>query len=295
MIHSMTGFGREEKLINNKKIVIEIRTLNSKGLDINLRVHESFSFIGEYLRKSVKEKLIKGKVDIILDVEDTNENLQIDVEDTNEDLQIPFNKSKIKAYLKELRKDFKIDESQIISNLLSGNSYVNSNINFNKSEEKKIKILLDKVIQKQLKYRKIEGKAIGDDLNKSISKINSYITKTISIESNRVEDKKKKFKSYFNELNEKFDKSRLEQEMIYYIEKWDINEEIIRLKHHLKFFSSEMKNKEIKGKKLSFICQEIGREINTIGSKANNFEIQSLVVNMKEELEKIKENILNIL
>ena len=284
MIHSMTGFGREEKLINNKKIVIEIRTLNSKGLDINLKVHDSFSFIGEYLRKSIKEKLIKGKVDVV-----------IDIEDTTEALQIPFNKSKIKSYLKELRKDFKIDESQIISNLLSGNTYVNSNITFTKSEEKKIKILLDKVIQKQLKYRKIEGKAIGDDLSKSISKINSYITKTISLESNRVEDKKKKFKSYFNELNEKFDKSRLEQEMIYYIEKLDINEEIIRLKHHLKFFSLEMKNKEIKGKKLSFICQEIGREINTIGSKANNFEIQSLVVNMKEELEKIKENILNIL
>ena len=280
----MTGFGREEKLINNKKIVIEIRTLNSKGLDINLKVHDSFSFIGEYLRKSIKEKLIKGKVDVI-----------IDIEDTNEDLQIPFNKSKIKSYLKELRKDFKIDESQIISNLLSGNTYVNSNITFTKSEEKKIKILLDKVIQKQLKYRKIEGKAIGYDLSKSVSKINSYITKTISIKSNRVEEKKKKFKSYFNELNEKFDKSRLEQEMIYYIEKLDINEEIIRLKHHLKFFSLEMKNKEIKGKKLSFICQEIGREINTIGSKANNFEIQSLVVNMKEELEKIKENILNIL
>lgn len=280
----MTGFGREEKLINNKKIVIEIRTLNSKGLDINLKVHDSFSFIGEYLRKSIKEKLIKGKVDVV-----------IDIEDTTEALQIPFNKSKIKSYLKELRKDFKIDESQIISNLLSGNTYVNSNITFTKSEEKKIKILLDKVIQKQLKYRKIEGKAIGNDLSKSVSKINSYITKTISLESNRVEDKKKKFKSYFNELNEKFDKSRLEQEMIYYIEKLDINEEIIRLKHHLKFFSLEMKNKEIKGKKLSFICQEIGREINTIGSKANNFEIQSLVVNMKEELEKIKENILNIL
>ena len=284
MIHSMTGFGREEKLINNKKIVIEIRTLNSKGLDINLKVHDSFSFIGEYLRKSVKEKLIKGKVDIILDIEDTNE-----------DIQIPFNKSKIKSYLRELRKDFKIDESQIISNLISGNNYVNSNITFNKSEEKKIKILLDKVIQNQLKYRKIEGKAIGDDLKKSVSKINSYINKIVSIESSRIKEKKKKFKSYFNELNEKFDKSRLEQEMIYYIEKLDINEEIIRLKHHLKFFSSEMKNKEIKGKKLSFISQEIGREINTIGSKANNFEIQTLVVNMKEELEKIKENILNIL
>ncbi|MBT3684503.1 MAG: DUF1732 domain-containing protein [Cryomorphaceae bacterium] len=284
MIHSMTGFGREEKLINDKKIVIEIRTLNSKGLDINLKVHDSFSFIGEYLRKSIKEKLIKGKVDVILDIENTNE-----------DLLIPFNKSKIKTYLKELRKDFKIDESQIISNLLMGNSYVNSNITFNRGEEKNIKILLDKVIQKQLKYRRIEGKAIGDDLKKSISKINSYLNKVVSSESNRIKDKKKKIKSHFNELNEKYDKSRLEQEIIYYIEKLDINEEIIRLKHHLKFFSSEMKNKEIKGKKLSFISQEIGREINTIGSKANNFEIQSMVVNMKEELEKIKENVLNIL
>ena len=284
MIHSMTGFGREEKLINDKKIVIEIRTLNSKGLDINLKVHDSFSFIGEYLRKSVKEKLIKGKVDIILDIEDTNE-----------DLLLPFNKLKIKAYIKELRKDFKIDESQIISNLLTGNSYVKSNITFNKSEEKKIKILLDKVIQKQLRYRRIEGEALGKDLEKSLSKINSYINKVVSVEVNRIKDKKNKFKSYFNELNEKYDKSRLEQEIIYYIEKLDINEEIIRLQHHLKFFSSEMKKKEIKGKKLSFISQEIGREINTIGSKANNFEIQSMVVNMKEELEKIKENILNIL
>lgn len=280
----MTGFGREEKLINDKKIVIEIRTLNSKGLDINLKVHDSFSFIGEYLRKSVKEKLIKGKVDIILDIEDTNE-----------DLLLPFNKSKIKAYIKELRKDFKIDESQIISNLLTGNSYVKSNITFNKSEEKKIKILLDKVIQKQLRYRRIEGEALGKDLEKSLSKINSYINKVVSVEVNRIKDKKNKFKAYFNELNEKYDKSRLEQEIIYYIEKLDINEEIIRLQHHLKFFSSEMKKKEIKGKKLSFISQEIGREINTIGSKANNFEIQSMVVNMKEELERIKENVLNIL
>ena len=280
----MTGFGREEKLINDKKIVIEIRTLNSKGLDINLKVHDSFSFIGEYLRKSVKEKLIKGKVDVILDIEDTNE-----------DLILPFNKSKIKAYIKELRKDFKIDESQIISNLLTGNSYVKSNITFNKREEKKIKILLDKVIQKQLRYRRIEGEALGKDLEKSLSKINSYINKVVSVEVNRIKDKKNKFKSYFNELNEKYDKSRLEQEIIYYIEKLDINEEIIRLQHHLKFFSSEMKKKEIKGKKLSFISQEIGREINTIGSKANNFEIQSMVVNMKEELERIKENVLNIL
>ena len=284
MIHSMTGFGREEKLINDKKIVIEVRTLNSKGLDINLKVHESLSFTEDYLRKSIKEKIIKGKVNIVLDIQDMDE-----------DTMIPFNKSKIKSYLKELKKDFKIDESQIISNLLTGSTLINSKITFNRSEEKRIKILLDKVIQKQLKYRRVEGKAIGDDLKKSIVKINSYINKIVSVDSSRIKHKKKKFKSYFNELKEKYDKSRLEQEIIYYIEKLDINEEIIRLQHHLKFFSSEMKKREIKGKKLSFISQEIGREINTIGSKANNFEIQSMVVNMKEELERIKENVLNIL
>ena len=280
----MTGFGREEKLISDKNIVIEIRTLNSKGLDINLKLHNSLSFIELYLRKSIKEKIIKGKVNII-----------IDIEDNNEDNIIPFNKSKIKSYLKELRKDFKIDESQFISDLLTGSTLVNLNIPFKQSDQKKIKVLLDKAIQKQLKYRRIEGKAISDDLKKSISKLNSYISKVISFESKRIVNKKKKIKSYFDELNEKYDKSRLEQELIYYLEKWDINEEIIRLKHHLKFFSTEMKNNEIIGKKLSFISQEIGREVNTIGSKANNFEIQSIVVNMKEELEKIKENVLNIL
>ena len=280
----MTGFGREEKLISDKNIVIEIRTLNSKGLDINLKLHDSLSFIELYLRKSIKEKIIKGKVNII-----------IDVEDNNGDNIIPFSKSKIKSYLKELRKDFKIDESQFISDLLTGSTLVNLNITFKQSDQKKIKVLLDKAIQKQLKYRRIEGKAISDDLKKSVSKLNGYITKVISFESKRIVNKKKKFKSYFDELNEKYDKSRLEQELIYYLEKWDINEEIIRLKHHLKFFSTEMKNNEIIGKKLSFISQEIGREVNTIGSKANNFEIQSIVVNMKEELEKIKENVLNIL
>ena len=280
----MTGFGREEKLINDKNIVIEIRTLNSKGLDVNLKVHDSLSFIELYLRKSIKEKIIKGKVNVILDVEDNNG-----------DNIIPFSKSKIKSYLKELRKDFKIDESQFISDLLTGSTLVNLNITFKQSDQKKIKMLLDKAIQKQLKYRKIEGKAISDDLKKSVSKLNGYITKVISFESKRIVNKKKKIKSYFDELNEKYDKSRLEQELIYYLEKWDINEEIIRLKHHLKFFSTEMKNNEIIGKKLSFISQEIGREVNTIGSKANNFEIQSIVVNMKEELEKIKENVLNIL
>mgnify|MGYP001454084744 FL=1 len=284
MIHSMTGFGRKEKLINKKNIVIEISSLNSKSLDLNLKIDDSISFLHEYLRRSIKEKIIRGKV-----------NVSLNIDDSEEDQFTSFKKTKIKSFLKELKKDFQIDESLIISNLLINKGYLNSKVIFSKSEEKEIKILIDTAIDEQILFRKIEGKAIGIDLKKSVSKIDTYIKKIISIESSRIKDKKEKFKSYFKELEDKFDKSRLEQEIIYYLEKLDINEEIIRLQQHLKFFSSEINIKDIRGKKLSFIAQEIGREINTIGSKANNFKIQNMVINMKEELEKIKENLLNII
>lgn len=280
----MTGFGRKEKLINKKNIVIEISSLNSKSLDLNLKIDDSISFLHEYLRRSIKEKIIRGKV-----------NVSLNIDDSEEDQFTSFKKTKIKAFLKELKKDFQIDESLIISNLLINKGYLNSKVIFSKSEEKEIKILIDTAIDEQILFRKIEGKAIGIDLKKSVSKIDTYIKKIISIESSRIKDKKEKFKSYFKELEDKFDKSRLEQEIIYYLEKLDINEEIIRLQQHLKFFSSEINIKDVRGKKLSFIAQEIGREINTIGSKANNFKIQNMVINMKEELEKIKENLLNII
>ncbi len=284
MILSMTGFGRKEKIINNKKIIIDIRTLNSKNLDINFNLHESFDFIKEYLSRLIKKKIIRGKVDVT-----------INIHDVNKAFEIPFNKSKIKTFIKELKKDFEINESQIISGLLNDKKYSSSNNRFSKTEEKKIKILINKVLEEQIKYRKIEGKAINTDLLKSLKKISSQIKKILAIDSKRIKDKKKKFKNYFSNLNINYDKSRLEQEMIFYIEKFDINEEIIRLEHHLNFMSSEMKSKSVKGKKLSFITQEIGREINTIGSKANNYKIQNAVINMKEELEKMKENIYNIL
>lgn len=280
----MTGFGRKEKLINKKNIVIEISSLNSKSLDLNLKIDDSISFLHEYLRRSIKEKIKRGKV-----------NVSLNIDDSEEDQFTSFKKTKIKSFLKELKKDFQIDESLIISNLLINKGYLNSKVIFSKSEEKEIKILIDTAIDEQILFRKIEGKAIGIDLKKSVSKIDTYIKKIISIESSRIKDKKEKFKSYFKELEDKFDKSRLEQEIIYYLEKLDINEEIIRLQQHLKFFSSEINIKDVRGKKLSFIAQEIGREINTIGSKANNFKIQNMVINMKEELEKIKENLLNII
>ena len=283
MIYSMTGFGKEEKLINNYNVVIEIRSLNSKTLDLNLKIDDSLSFIDEYLRKSINQKIIRGKID-----------MSITINNSNKGLVIPFNKQKVKEYIKELKKDFDINESQIISDLLISEKFQDLEIKLNKNDIKKIKSMVDRSIEKLNNYRIKEGKAIVKDLKKSISRIDSYIKEITSIESSRIRDKKNKIKTYLEELENKFDKSRLEQEIIYYIEKLDINEEIIRLKNHLKFFISEINSEYAQGKKLSFISQEIGREINTIGSKANNFKIQSMVVNMKEENEKIKQNIFNI-
>ena len=279
----MTGFGKKEKLINNYNIVIEIRSLNSKTLDLNLKIDDSLLFIDEYLRKSINQKINRGKIDV-----------SITIKNFNKELVIPFNTRKVKEYIKELKKNFDINESQIISYLFSSDKVIESEIKLNKNDKKKIKLLIDKCIEELNKYRIKEGKAISKDLKRSISKIDSYIKKIISIEPSRIKDKKNKIKTYLEELENKFDKSRLEQEIIYYIEKLDINEEVIRLKNHLKFFISEINSEYAQGKKLSFISQEIGREINTIGSKANNFKIQSIVVNMKEENEKIKQNIFNI-
>ena len=283
MIYSMTGFGKDEKLINNHNVVIEIRSLNSKTLDLNLKIDDPVLFIDEYLRKSINQKIIRGKIDV-----------SITINNSNNGLVIPFNTRKVKEYIKELKKDFDINESQIISSLLSGDKVIESEIKLNKNDKKRIKLMIDKSIEELNKYRIKEGEAISKDLKKSVSKIDNYIKKIISIEPSRIKDKKNKIKTYLEELENKFDKSRLEQEIIYYIEKLDINEEIIRLRNHLKFFISEINSEYAQGKKLSFISQEIGREINTIGSKANNFKIQSMVVNMKEENEKIKQNIFNI-
>ena len=279
----MTGFGKDEKLINNHNVVIEIRSLNSKTLDLNLKIDDPVLFIDEYLRKSINQKIIRGKIDV-----------SITINNSNNGLVIPFNTRKVKGYIKELKKDFDINESQIISSLLSSDKVIESEIKLNKNDKKRVKLMIDKSIEELNKYRIKEGEAISKDLKKSVSKIDNYIKKIISIEPSRIKDKKNKIKTYLEELENKFDKSRLEQEIIYYIEKLDINEEIIRLRNHLKFFISEINSEYAQGKKLSFISQEIGREINTIGSKANNFKIQSMVVNMKEENEKIKQNIFNI-
>ena len=237
MIYSMTGFGKDERLINNHNVVIEIRSLNSKTLDLNLKIDDPVLFIDEYLRKSINQKIIRGKIDV-----------SITINNSNNGLVIPFNTRKVKEYIKELKKDFDINESQIISSLLSSDKVTDSEIKLNKNDKKRVKLMIDKSIEELNKYRIKEGEAISKDLKKSVSKIDNYIKKIISIEPSRIKEKKNKIKTYLEELENKFDKSRLEQEIIYYIEKLDINEEIIRLRNHLKFFISEINSEYAQGK-----------------------------------------------
>ena len=166
MIYSMTGFGKKEKLINNYNIVIELRSLNSKTLDLNLKIDDSLLFIDEYLRKSINQKINRGKIDV-----------SITIKNFNKGLVIPFNTRKVKEYIKELKKNFDINESQIISYLFSSDKVIESEIKLNKNDKKKIKLLIDKCIEELNKYRIKEGKAISKDLKRSISKIDSYIKK----------------------------------------------------------------------------------------------------------------------
>ena len=198
MIYSMTGFGKDEKLINNHNVVIEIRSLNSKTLDLNLKIDDPVLFIDEYLRKSINQKIIRGKIDV-----------SITINNSNNGLVIPFNTQKVKGYIKELKKDFDINESQIISSLLSSDKVIESEIKLNKNDKKRIKLMIDKSIEELNKYRIKEGEAISKDLKKSISKIDNYIKKITSIEPSRIKDKKNKIKTFLEELENKFDKSRL--------------------------------------------------------------------------------------
>ena len=181
MIYSMTGFGKDEKLINNHNVVIEIRSLNSKTLDLNLKIDDPVLFIDEYLRKSINQKIIRGKIDV-----------SITINNSNNGLVIPFNTRKVKEYIKELKKDFNINESQIISSLLSSDKVTDSEIKLNKNDKKRVKLMIDKSIEELNKYRIKEGEAISKDLKKSVSKIDNYIKKIISIEPSRIKEKKNK-------------------------------------------------------------------------------------------------------
>jgi len=285
MIQSMTGYC--SSIISTGKInyTIELKCLNSKYLDLNLKLPYILRKKEFELKKIIGNKLLRGKIELLITNEIKKENKKAVLIREN-----------IKSYINELKKMNSNDSVDLlkIAMTLPG-AYEVSDSDLSKKDYKKIEKEIFSLIENVIKFRKKEGKEICVDLKKKVKIIEKKIQEIKKLESKRIENKKRKIHKEMDKLNLLIDKNRMEQEMIYYIEKFDINEEIIRLNSHLKIFKSELNNKLPIGKKLGFISQEIGREINTLGAKANDPQMQKMVIEMKDNLEKMKENILNIL
>ena len=287
MIKSMTGYASESFIINSTKFVVEIKSVNSKILDLNIRFPHFLKAYENDLRKEISNKLQRGKIEL-------NVNSEIGA---NTD-EISINKEIISNYIRQLKglNDINSDEKDYLKIAMRlPNSYSSKSIDLNTTE---IKNIIDKIsiATKNLSdYRAKEGSEMEKDFRNKISIIKKLLGNIEKIEKYRISKKKTKLLDELKKIDLEIDNNRLEQEMIYYLEKYDINEEIIRLKSNILIFEDALHSNEPVGKKLGFICQEIGREINTIGSKANDANLQKLVIEMKDSLEKIKENILNIL
>ena len=285
MISSMTGFGKSELIQENKTITIEIRTLNSKTIDVNSRLPHRYKELDIILRKKIADSLKRGKID-----------LSIIYKSNEEESNSFINKSIVEGYISQLKNFQGYKESDLLSIAMKLPETLKTEKNEIDEEEKSSLLsLLDKTLFKVISFRDQEGETLFNDFIKRCKLLKTYLGKITNVDNNRKKKIKEKINSEIKKLKVEVDQNRLEQEMIYYIEKLDITEEKIRLKNHISYFIETLNSNTSQGKKLGFICQEMGREINTIGSKANDFEIQKNVVQMKDELEKIKEQLLNIL
>jgi uncharacterized protein (TIGR00255 family) len=288
MIHSMTGFGKVNGIYNNKKVSIEIRSLNSKGLDLTIKLPNSYKELENEIRRIASEKISRGKVDIGVYIES-------DSVESNATINTEIAKRYI-SELKTLNEETGGKEVDFLSIVMKLPDVV---IQQSKELEDVEKLWLIDLVHEatnQLShFRAIEGQALYKDLVSRIEEIRLLLEEVKHYETERLQTVRDRILKGFNELkNIQIDENRLEQEMIFYMEKLDISEEKTRLANHLDYFLTSM-NELSTGKKLGFIAQEIGREINTLGSKSNHAEMQKCVVNMKDSLEKIKEQLLNIL
>lgn len=287
----MTGYGSSQYNSGDKSINVELRSLNSKGLDLNPRIPSALKPYEIELRNLLSELLVRGKVDCTI---------KIDYLPGASPVQI--NKTLLKSYLKELTL---IAEEQAVAtpDLLAIAMRIPNVIDteedvIEENEWKGLKEALIKSADQLKSFRKDEGSKLKDDLLKRIDLIAALLKNIEDKEKHRIDKIKNRLTEQLKAIQSEasFDKNRLEQEMIYFLEKLDVTEEIVRLKTHCNYFTETIENKDVeKGKKLGFIAQEVGREINTIGSKASDAEMQKLVVQMKDELEKIKEQLNNVL
>ncbi len=290
MIRSMTGFGKATGSAGSNMISVEVKSLNSKFLELNLRLPTVYKDKDLELRNEISKNVERGKVDFIVTIE-----------------QVPgarksvFNKEMIKTYFDDfgsLKKELKLSSDDYLNIIMRLPNVLNlEKTEADPKEWKTIETLSRKALKEFNEFRAKEGKALQKDFEMRVNAIKENLKKIEKIEPDRIKSIKERINKGLDGLDESVmvDKNRFEQELVYYIEKIDISEEKVRLRSHLSFFMDTLKEADSNGKKLGFIIQEIGREINTIGSKANDALIQRNVVVMKDELEKMKEQAANII
>lgn len=286
MIQSMTGFGKATLQLPTKKITIEIKSLNSKGLDLNTRMPSVFREMELGLRNQLSLRLERGKIDFSLYIEATGE-------ETSSKLNVPI----IKGYINQMKAVIpNADETELMKMAVRmPDALKTERDEIDETEWKQIQTVIDDALDNIAQFRKDEGVSLEKEFLHRIANIMTLMNNAVSYDAERVETVKTRLRTALDELKENVDENRFEQELIFYLEKYDITEEKVRLENHLNYFIETLAGTEANGRKLGFITQEMGREINTMGSKSNHTEMQKLVVMMKDELEKIKEQVLNVL
>jgi uncharacterized protein (TIGR00255 family) len=288
MIQSMTGYGKAVLQLPTKKVTIEIKSLNSKNLDLNVRIPSYYKEKELAVRKKLASALVRGKIDF-----------SIYVEMTSDETSTKVNKSVVKKYVAQLRSTLNIDSVEDVELLKMAirmpDALATEREELDENEWTLINKNIDIAITEIVQYRIDEAASLEVDFRERIANINTYLDEVKALDSDRVENVKTRLKKAIDDLKVDTDENRFEQELIYYLEKLDINEEKVRLANHLDYFLQTLASEDSNGKKLGFIVQEMGREINTTGSKANYAPMQKAVIQMKNELEQIKEQILNVL
>lgn len=281
----MTGFGRAEGVFEGKKISIDIKSLNSKSFDLNIKIPLRYKEKEFEVRKILNDRIIRGKVDCYINIEN--------LEETSD---VKINRSLIDSYMNELKNiasdgpDFEYLKMAV----RLPDAITSRPDELTEGEWESLAKIVNNAVDKFQEFRKTEGKILHEELERNIKNIDRSLAEVVPYEQVRIDAVKERYLKTLKEF-ENVDETRFYQEMAYFTEKLDIQEEKVRLSQHLKYYSEVMENEDFNGKKLGFISQEIGREINTLGSKANHAEIQKLVVMMKDDLEKIKEQTLNVL
>lgn len=286
MIQSMTGFGKATLQLPTKKITVEVKSLNSKGLDLNVRMPSLYREMELGLRNQIALQLERGKVDFSIFIEST-------AEQTSTKVNVPI----VKAYMEQLRAVYtEADEVELMKMAIRmPDTMKTEREEIDENDWAQIETAIAEALQNILTFRRDEGQSLEKEFQLRIANIRQYMNEALALDHERVQTIKDRLHNAITELKVAVDENRFEQELIYYLEKLDITEEKVRLTNHLDYFLETINGTEANGRKLGFITQEMGREINTMGSKSNHAQMQKLVVQMKDELEKIKEQVLNVL